>query len=510
MKNKINGVFYTPPALADFLVKPLINTSDQAVLDPSYGEGALLLAAERSGKEYKNNAQINLYGCDIQPINGLLQHLPEANLKEIDFFDFPTENVFQTIIMNPPYVRHHIQNLANIEKYRAICPELKIISNKADLWAYFLIKAVSHLEKDGNIGAILPWAFLQADYAKPLRIWLSEIFREIKTVAISNKYFEKADERVVVLWLKGYGTRCESIKIASSKNIESKISYAILPVNNWTSDRVFYSGVNNLEQIISRYKSEFGFTEFSTHADVKIGVVSGAVDYFIMSRAEARKIGFRSQRLIPILTKSEEFAEYIRIGRKKLNVLVALKANDHLLYSNFIKNGIENKINLRSHSVARNPWYSVKVGSVPDAFFHYRITKLPYLFPNHAKVQCTNSIHRVYFKDITDIEMKWIIVSMLSIPSQLSVEINSKTYGRGILKIEPKSLKNSIIIKRNDSKINPIYDQIIQLLSVGDKDGASQIASDFVFKAIGIPQDLRLSTEEALFNFQSLRLNRNK
>lgn len=510
MNNKKNGVYYTPRALAEFLVKPLIKSNDQTILDPSYGEGSLLLAAEGFCKKKWINAHTNLFGCDIQPVNGLLQHLPEANLKEIDFFDFPSENIFHTIIMNPPYVRHHIQNIANIKKYRTICPRLEIINNKADLWAYFLIKAVSHLQNNGNIGAILPWAFLQADYAKPLRIWLSEIFREIKTVAISNKYFKNADERVVVLWLKGYGTRCNSIKIASSKNIESKISYATLPVNIWSADRVFYSGVDNLEQIVSRYKSEFGFTEFSTHADVKIGVVSGAVDYFIMPRAEARKIGFKRQRLIPILTKSEEFAEYIKTGRKNLNVLVALKADDHIFYSNFINSGIEQKINLRSHSVARNPWYSVKVGTIPDAFFHYRITKIPFLFPNLAKVQCTNSIHRIYFKNITNIEKEWIIVSMLSIPSQLSVEINSKTYGRGILKIEPKSLKKTIVIKRNDPIISPVYDKIIQLLSIGDKEEASKIASEFIFKAVGIPKDLIISTEEVLLKFQALRLNREK
>jgi adenine-specific DNA-methyltransferase len=508
MKNKKNGIYYTPPALADYLVKPLIKTKDQSILDPSYGEGSLLLAAERAIKHKWKNPYFHLFGCDILPVNGLLRHIPEANLKQIDFFCFSTDNTFHTIIMNPPYVRHQIQESSNIEKYRSSYPILKILKNTADLWAYFLVKAVLHLKKGGNIGAILPWAVLQADYAKPLRTWLSEIFNEIIVVTLSNKYFKKANERVVILWLKGYGRKCKSIKIASSKNIESTITFTELPIHNWTSNRVFYSSFYNIEQILNRYKSEFGFTEFSLHADVKIGVVTGAVDYFIMSKKETKKIGISRNRLIPILTSSDEFAEYLKIGKKNLSLLASLKAKDHLKYRNFIKKGIESKVNLRSHSLLREPWYSVKVGNVPDAFFHYRITKIPYLLPNHDKVQCTNSIHRIYFKNVTEIEKKWIIVSMLSIPSQLSIEINAKTYGRGILKIEPKSLKNALVIKRCDPIVNSTYEKIISLLSANKKESAMYAASEFIYNELGISEDLIHCTEEILGKYQDLRITK--
>lgn len=507
MKNKKNGVYYTPPALADFLVKPLMINMNQRILDPSYGEGSLLLAAERVINKKKKYSDIHLFGCDIQPVNGLLKHLPEANLKEIDFFDFSIENLFHTILMNPPYVRHHIQDLEKIKQYRSTFPELSILNNKADLWAYFLVKAVSHLGKGGNLGVILPWAFLQADYAKTLRKWLAEIFREIKVVALSNKYFEKADERIVVIWLKGYGLKNNSIKIASSNTIDSKIIFTEIDLLSWSSDRVIYTGENNIERILFRYQSEFGFTNFVDHADVKIGIVTGAVDYFTMSKQEASEFGIKNDRLIPILTRSDQFANYIKNGENELLFLVALKENDHLKYGEYIKKGIEDKYHLRRHSLLRKPWYAVKVGEVPDAFFHYRVNKIPYLLPNFSKVQCTNSIHRIYFKNATEIERKWIIVSMLSIPSQLSLEINSKTYGRGILKIEPKSLKNTLVIKQNDPIINSTYEQIIDLLAVNNKGRAMQVATDFIYRELRIPKDLKHSAEEAILNIQNLRLS---
>ncbi|MCF8371627.1 MAG: N-6 DNA methylase [Bacteroidales bacterium] len=508
MENKKNGIYYTPPALADYLVKPFENIMGEKILDPSYGEGSLLLAAGRILKNIYRIYETHLFGCDTQPVNGLLRHLPKANLREIDFFDFPSDNMFQTILMNPPYIRHSIQDLSKIYKYRINYPQLKILNKKADLWAFFLVKAVSHLYVGGNIGAILPWAFLQADYAKPLRKWLSEIFLEINVVALNSKYFEKADERVVILWLKGYGSKCISIKTASSKSIESTIIFTKLSFQNWISDRVSYFGVNNIDKVLKRCKSEFGFTELSDHAEVKIGIVTGAVDYFIMTKQKAMEIGFKRNQLVPILTRPNEFTNYIKTGKKELKFLISLNVNDHLNHKNYIERGIENNIHLRAHSVLREHWYIVKLNEVPDAFFQYRIKKTPFLLPNHDKVQSTNSIHRVYFRDVTEIEKKWIIVSILSIPSQLSVETNSKTYGRGILKIEPKSLKNTLVIRRNDPIIISIYEKIIALLSVDKKEDAMELASEFISKEIGIPEDLMRLAKEELSKFQALRLTK--
>ncbi|HUV03260.1 MAG TPA: N-6 DNA methylase [Desulfobacteria bacterium] len=42
---RTNGVFYTPPEVANFVADLAIPSSNSTVLDPCYGEGSLLLAA---------------------------------------------------------------------------------------------------------------------------------------------------------------------------------------------------------------------------------------------------------------------------------------------------------------------------------------------------------------------------------------------------------------------------------------------------------------------------------
>lgn len=505
--NKKNGVFYTPPILADYLVKPLSLKENQTILDPSYGEGALLLAAEREVNNKKPNAHLQLFGCDIQPVNGLLKHLPEANLNEVDFFSYSVENKFETLLMNPPYVRHHIQDSKKISLYKENLPDLNILNKSADLWAYFLIKAVSHLNANGNIGAIIPWSFLQADYAIPLRRLLVDKFEEITALAISHKYFEDADERVVMLWLKGYGKPNKSIRVAASKNIETEPVFYDIDQNNWCSDKVNYTGEASITNTLSLLESRYRFVKFMEYADVKIGVVTGAVKYFIRPKEELISLKINRSRRIPILTSAAQFHEYLKNGKDNLKELIAFKDKDHLKYKKLIKQGIEDEINLTSHSQLRSPWYVVKIGAVPDAFFHYRATKTPYLVLNDHKIQCTNSIHRIYFKSLTQTQKKWLIVSLLSNPSQLSIEMNAKTYGRSILKIEPTSLKKTLVVVRNDRIVEPVFRKIQALLADNKRDEAVKQASAFIYRVLNLPISVITTIESELNKIQDLRIS---
>ncbi len=125
-----NGIYYTPEKLAKYLAEPLIDGSTMRVFDPAYGEGALLLAAESIFKEkFVTNETLELFGTDIHPINGLLSHLPEANLKQQDFFNLEYNLKFDTILSNPPYVRHQSQSRELIKEYRKRFDELQFLSN---------------------------------------------------------------------------------------------------------------------------------------------------------------------------------------------------------------------------------------------------------------------------------------------------------------------------------------------------------------------------------------------
>ena len=142
-EHRKNGVYYTPSELADWLAEPLIDRSNLTVFDPACGEGSLLLAAEKIHENKfatSHSRDLQLFGCDIVPINGLLSHLPDSHLTASDFFEYPEHNKFDIILMNPPYVRHHYLSNNRIGKYQSLLSEYCALSQTSDLWAYFLLK----------------------------------------------------------------------------------------------------------------------------------------------------------------------------------------------------------------------------------------------------------------------------------------------------------------------------------------------------------------------------------
>jgi adenine-specific DNA-methyltransferase len=504
---KHNGVYYTPIELARFLAKPLIRAADLTVFDPAYGGGALLLAAEQifNEKGYSPSYAIELYGCDKIPQNGFLKHLQGHHLLKLDFFKYPLDKKFDVILMNPPYVRHHIMSDRRRMECKKIVDEIHGLKSTSDLWAYFLIKAVNHLNQGGNLGVILPWSFLQAEYARDIRKWLAERFENIQVLALGSHYFDNAQERTMLVWLKGFGQPVRSIKISFSQHLPEGLRYRDLKRDSWESEEVLYSAAHDIDAIVRQYIEEYDFRRFEEFADIRIGVVTGADIFFILDVDAAREGGFLHKHLIPIFTSSREFSGLSLNGNKPLKRLLSLNRRQYDHYKNYIRKGIKGKYHLRSHSLRREPWYSVISGQTPDAFFPYRASYIPYLVMNDQDAQCTNSIHRIYFKKLSHEERKWIQISLLSVPGQLSLEAYSKTYGQGILKIEPKALKRAIVSVGDADNVGPVYDKISELISQNNRVQAMEVATEFVNQKLGIATQVSDSACSALIELQERR-----
>jgi hypothetical protein len=468
-----------------------------------------LLAAEKAGNEFCKNNKLTLFGCDRAPINGLLQHMPSSNLMEMDFFDFSSKNKHDIIVMNPPFVRHHLIDREKRKKYQKIIQGICPVKCSADLWVYFLIKSVMHLKKAGHIGAILPWSFLQSDYARDVRMWLSKNFEKIQVLALSAEYFNDTQERIVLLWLKGYGHSANSIRISFSAHLSDKLNYTALTQAQWMSKKVLHSNNNDIHNIFNDYISKYNFKIFEEYGNVRIGVVTGADHYFILSEESVKKYNFPSKYLIPILNSSKQFTGLFLNGNTPSKKLVTLTHDNSTKFKDYILEGVKSQYHLRAHSLRREPWYSVDQGKIPDAFFPYRAMIIPYMVLNNKDIQCTNSIHRIYFnKSISMTEKKWIQLSLLSIVGQLSIEAQSKVYGNGVLKIEPGSLKNAITYKCSDKSVNVVYNKVSKLISLNQKIDAMRCATEFINEKLNISKELSEKTYEALIELQNRRLER--
>lgn len=506
-----NGIYYTPSELAEHLVRPLIKTSTLSVFDPACGEGALFLAAKKifSGLPSQDK-KLRFFGCDKILPNDTCNQFKNHQIHNIDFMKFSSPHKFDVILMNPPFVRHHLINDEDRRDYQRTINNIGFLRNTADLWAYFLMKCITHLKEGSSIGAILPWSFLQSDYARDIRVWLLNKFEEIRVLALNDGYFKEAKERILLLWLVKYGQRTKSIKIAFSQSLEKSCKYSSIDKSTWKSQRVVFSMAGSVEDILKRYTDEFGFCRLGDIAKINIGVVTGADKYFIIDKAVTSFLGLRKKNLVPILTTLKDFSGLYLNGYNATKMLLQFPKNCSVRLKKYIREGESQGYHKRAHAVRRIPWYSVKVGKIADAFFPYRSSYTPYMVLNNSSLQCTNSVHRIIFRDLTTNQRKWVQISLLSHPGQLSLEAFSKTYGTGVLKIEPSSLKNAVVNKGRNKLPGKIYETIAELIAKNERQRASVLATELINNTFRIPRDLSEEATKLLNELRSRRISRSK
>lgn len=143
------GQVFTPPVVVDAMLA--LRRNQGRVLEPSAGNGAF---------------SSRLSHCvAIEPD---ASHAPFSAIVA-DFFEYPLEERFETVIGNPPYVR-----------YQDIRPRTRDLlystrfDGRSNLYLFFIEKAIEHLAEGGELIFITPRDFLKATSAMKLNRWLYE------------------------------------------------------------------------------------------------------------------------------------------------------------------------------------------------------------------------------------------------------------------------------------------------------------------------------------------------
>jgi len=134
----------------------------------------------------------------------------------------------------------------------------------------------------------------------------------------------------------------------------------------------------------------------------------------------------------------------------------------------------------------RSLWHCPDDGKLPDGFFPYMNHLGPRIVLNTAAVNSTNTIHRLYFKpSTTSLEKKVAAISMLGTFSQLSSEIEGRTYGSGVLKHEPSEAAEIKVIipdTGNRAFVEGVFAKVDACLRRGLHNDANRLADEMLCK----------------------------
>lgn len=528
------GAFYTPENVAEALTRWAVRDASDTVFDPSYGGCAFFSAALRVLGERKcATPERQIFGVDRDPaarsyIEPLVNEgaLPSQFIDR-DFFrvapaDFE-HGPFSAAVGNPPFIRYHrIDPGSKSEAIARLAESGWSVSGRASYWAYFLLYAVRYIKPGGRLAMLLPGAFLHTEYAGAVRDQLARAFETVYLFPIRERLFQETQEEVVAVCAEG--AHCPShvpqIRVGAVEGAQGLARALERPDDHsrpfvprrdgggWLRALVEPEAIEAYDRIVTGA----GVIRLGDVAVPQIGVVTGNNGFFILSEEERRErqlprdafqsVVRRLAHLPGLRATDDDIRELVKDGRRTLLLAPSADSIDSALQA-YLDEGEAAGVAKAQKCRTRSPWYVPKHAEAPPAFVQCMTASWPRIVVNDSAATCTNNVIRLSWRPSPELSIQrdddpltWTTLALgaLSSLSQLSAELVGRSYGGGILKVEPTELKRLALPVLPSRVVNMIAPVVDRHLRSGNPASATAVVDAAMLKVMTdvLERDLNL------------------
>lgn len=508
---KLRGGYYTPKPIADFLARWAIKSPETSVLDPSCGDGVLLEATvEALGKLDAESSTVTdlVHGVELDPqealkavsrMRGLGITLPFGKIHTGDFFALCEERLleeklfdtvisegklFDAIVGNPPFIRY--QNFPEEHRTKALAIMRKVGLNPNRLtnsWVPFIVASTLLLREQGRMAMVVPAELLQVNYAAELRLFLSEYYGKITLITFRRLLFHGVQQEVVLLLGERDSSKHTGIRTVELENVEDLLSYEhaefsareLKPMDHTTEKWTQYFLESKEIELLRALRCDAALTVSGEVIDVDVGIVTGLNKFFVLTEQQVRerslepymrRIVGRSGNLKGLIFSEEDWLETARRQFPAFLFTPPDAPFERLTepVKEYVINGVREGANEGYKCRIRNRWFIVPSAWTPPAFMLRQIHGYPKIVLNEADATCTDTIHRVRFQSGRDgAEVAAVFLNSVTF---VFAEVMGRSYGGGVLELEPNEAERLYIPLRNADKLD--VSQIHELLLKGD------------------------------------------
>jgi adenine-specific DNA-methyltransferase len=458
---KERGAYFTPDDITAFMTNWAIRAPTDLVMEPAAGDAAFLVAAVERLRELSPDHGFipTVYGVEIHAhsVRIARKRVEETNgIAEIvqrDFFATEPGSKYDTVVGNPPYIRY--QDFSG--ESRALSRQAALrggvaLTGLASSWAAFTIHSAMFLKTGGRLALVLPAELLSVNYAAPVRKFLFNHFRTVQLVLFEQQVFADAEADVVLLLADGYlEGPAHSATIRQAKNASelSSLGEGLVwtpqdPAAKWTSSTIDPKALEPVNDLMRRGL----FTPLETWGDTTLGIVTGNNKYFTLSPRRAKELGIKRSELLHLSPPGSSHLRLLALTETRLAQLGRAGQSTYLFYpknppseeaKSYIESGHQTGVDTAYKCRVRKIWYQVPLVAVPDLFLTCMNADTPRLTANEAGARHLNSVHGVYLNaEYTQIGRELLSLASLNSVTLLHAELVGRSYGGGILKIEPK------------------------------------------------------------------------
>ncbi|HQK35547.1 MAG TPA: N-6 DNA methylase [Spirochaetales bacterium] len=472
MSDKDTGSFYTPEKLIQYMIDNIKErVSFEYVLEPSAGDGRFISPL----KQYSQN--ITAIELDQEKVNSFLTVAEEnVRIRCADFTEYSLkENEHYTLIIgNPPYISktriNEEQRKRSVELVQLFEQSESLFQN---LWVSFILGSLKLLSDGGAIFFVLPFEFLQVQYAEKLRVFLEEKFNTIEITTFQEQVFPDIEQDVCLVFLSNEKAAKPFVKYTTVKSVEEPdiIFESVImrnkPLRKWSNCILNDDETEHLKNIARRYP------QVKTFGEISPGIVTGANAFFIVDSNTVSKLGIEDFA-IKIISKSNDIKgkflleedDYIRLSNNGKKVylinLNAMSENDFPMeLKTYLEAGEKEEIHERYKCRERKRWYDVPIVKSGEACFFKRFHFYPRIIVNHAGVYTTDIAYNIRFHKEFDSE-SFVFCFYNSLTMALC-EYNGRFYGGGVGELVPSEFKQLAIPYKKVDKSHSLHiDEMIR------------------------------------------------
>jgi adenine-specific DNA-methyltransferase len=454
---KLRGGYYTPAPIGEFLSAWAIRSRNAQVLEPSAGDGEIVVAASRHLGRNGHVTAVELLPTEAEKLR---QRVPRGtSVVGGDVFAWYArerlEGHFDSVVGNPPFIRYqsfpeeHRRQAFGLMEKEGLHP-----TRLTNAWVPFVVLATTALRQGGRLALVLPAELLQVGYAGELREYLARKYVNLNIVTFRHLLFPGIQQETVLLLGDRGDSQQAAISFAELDSLDDLPSlqsderaHARVDLDHarekWTQ---YYLTPKELG-LVRELEVDRSLTTLGAIASVDVGIVTGRNEFFVLSQQEAVERGV-IDKCVPLVGRSIQLpglklagADWRALAKKdgKCYLLqlgdvsrkeLPLKAASYVRWAE--QRGMHEGYKCR---IRLPRWWNVPSVWAPDAFLLRQIHDGPRIIHNAAGVTCTDTIHRVRMND--GISAASLAAASMNSLTYAFAEIRGRSYGGGVLELEP-------------------------------------------------------------------------
>ena len=522
---KLRGAYYTPPAIASFILHWSINGSTDAdILEPSCGDGVFLEQMAKENMLFHHATAVEYETIEAEKARAIGLHDSEVINSDFHRFCLDTEQRFNLVVGNPPFIRYQYYDEGQQVLAGEIFKKAGLKRSKlTNAWVTFVVGCSLLLKETGKMGFVIPSELLQVTYAQQLRKYLATSFNKINIISFENLVFEEIQQEVVLLLCERTGTGehlIEHIEVKDAEALQQLDPHRLkLPTKqiDFHADKWTYYFLDKEElDFLSKVRVD-DMPKIGTYADVEVGITTGSNGYFTVPQGVvdmyqlheyARPMVGRSVQVNSLCFTKADWQQNLANGAKA-NLLVftpGAKENGNDGTKAYIENGEQQGINKGYKTSIRDDWYVIPSIKLSDALFLRRNNLYPKFVLNDAQAYTTDTMHRVFIKE--GVNRKAFVVSYYNSLSFAFAEILGRNFGGGVLELMPSEVEGVYLPYREENA--ELFEKVDQM--VREKKTADEILDftdkELLQKGMGFSETETKMARSIWYKLMGRRLNR--